>query len=373
MNVVNTDRHEGRRLRGFRDGRANENAVIQAEIRRLVSAIRPFGVFNKDALAHKARAEHWREGGLDRALNASVDEGLLEDRPFGFYNESSRKNRATGSPRCRSGEVCAVGLSVTRARRCPRARAVRRQHAEARAARRAALLRGARWHRSGVRGHGRQVRRARSSQSAVAPRRAQPGPRGSGVVAHPRRRCVPAPNGRLAARRACAGGHRPEAGGRSPCSPPGCAIARLRDPQGGLSARDSERAAVRPACRAAQGASVRAPASRSFAAESVGRLRPARVAASRPLRVARPRSARLSPRDGSAGPRERAGRSRRVCLRRVGCSSVPGRDARSGLCTPRRPAACGTLQPPPRARDPRPARGTRVWRQGRRTWPSCGC
>lgn len=97
MNVVNTDRHEGRRLRGFRDGRANENAVIQAEIRRLVSAIRPFGVLNKDALAHEARAEHWREGGLDRALNASVDEGLLEARPFGFYNESSRKNRATGS------------------------------------------------------------------------------------------------------------------------------------------------------------------------------------------------------------------------------------------------------------------------------------
>lgn len=87
--------------RALRDGRVrrHEQAVIQAEVRRLASAIRPFGVLNRQTLAHMAGAEHWREGSLPRALDAAVDEGVLEERAFGFYGVPGRRKRATGSRR----------------------------------------------------------------------------------------------------------------------------------------------------------------------------------------------------------------------------------------------------------------------------------
>ncbi len=63
----------------------HEQAVIQAEVGRLVHAIRPFGMLHRDTLARAAGAEHWRKGRLDLALRAAVEQGRLEKRPLGYY------------------------------------------------------------------------------------------------------------------------------------------------------------------------------------------------------------------------------------------------------------------------------------------------
>ncbi len=80
-------------LRSDRE-RRHEEAVIQAEVRRLVHAIRPFGILRRDFLARESGAERWA-GGFERALQASVEQGRLEARPFGFYRETCPDQGAT--------------------------------------------------------------------------------------------------------------------------------------------------------------------------------------------------------------------------------------------------------------------------------------
>lgn len=53
-------RHESQR-------RPHEQAVVDAEARRLAHAIGPYGVLHRDALAHIVGATHWREGGFRQA------------------------------------------------------------------------------------------------------------------------------------------------------------------------------------------------------------------------------------------------------------------------------------------------------------------
>ena len=110
----------GRTLRDARV-RRHEQAVIQAEVRRLASAIRPFGVLNRQTLAHMAGAEHWREGGLPRALDAAVDAGVLEERAFGFYGLASHSNRVMRSRRA-DRVRSARGQPLDEASRCGPAR-----------------------------------------------------------------------------------------------------------------------------------------------------------------------------------------------------------------------------------------------------------
>jgi hypothetical protein len=50
-----------------RQRRRHENAVIQAEVRRLARALGPFRVLQEDTLRRTARAESWRGVGLDTA------------------------------------------------------------------------------------------------------------------------------------------------------------------------------------------------------------------------------------------------------------------------------------------------------------------
>jgi hypothetical protein len=40
----------------------HERAVIDAEVRRLVCALRPFGVLRRDTLCRVAHARNWHEG-----------------------------------------------------------------------------------------------------------------------------------------------------------------------------------------------------------------------------------------------------------------------------------------------------------------------
>jgi hypothetical protein len=90
MNADNTNGHGRRRHRpsaGEHRRRRHEEAVLQAEVRRLARAIQPFGILRRDALAREAGAEHWGQVGFGSALQAAVDQGLLEQLPFGFYRE----------------------------------------------------------------------------------------------------------------------------------------------------------------------------------------------------------------------------------------------------------------------------------------------
>jgi hypothetical protein len=70
--------------------RRHHQAVIQAEVRRLLYAIGPYRVLSRDRLSQITHAERWHEGGLDSALRAAVDEGVLERLPLGYYRDRSR-------------------------------------------------------------------------------------------------------------------------------------------------------------------------------------------------------------------------------------------------------------------------------------------
>jgi hypothetical protein len=65
--------------------RRHEQAVIQAETRRLAKALKPYGILHRDALERVCGAERWHEGGFDRALHEAVRAGALEALPGGFY------------------------------------------------------------------------------------------------------------------------------------------------------------------------------------------------------------------------------------------------------------------------------------------------
>lgn len=72
--------------------RRHEEAVIEAEVRRLMRAVGPFGVLRRDALEGAAGARHW-PAGFDQALRAAVEQGRLEARAFGFYREARPEQR----------------------------------------------------------------------------------------------------------------------------------------------------------------------------------------------------------------------------------------------------------------------------------------
>ena len=73
--------------RGRATGRKNrhDEAVIQAEVRRLARALAPYRVLRRDTLASAAGAMQWREGAFERALQTAVGLGALEPLPEDFY------------------------------------------------------------------------------------------------------------------------------------------------------------------------------------------------------------------------------------------------------------------------------------------------
>ena len=66
----------------------HEQAVIQAEMRRLARALKPYRILHRDALQHAAGADSWHDGGFDRALRAAVKAGAVEPLPGGFYRDA---------------------------------------------------------------------------------------------------------------------------------------------------------------------------------------------------------------------------------------------------------------------------------------------
>jgi hypothetical protein len=63
----------------------HEEAVLHAEVKRLVRALAPYGVLRHDALKREAGARNWREPRFERALAAAVEQGEIEALPLGFY------------------------------------------------------------------------------------------------------------------------------------------------------------------------------------------------------------------------------------------------------------------------------------------------
>ena len=63
----------------------HEEAVLQAEVKRLVRALAPYGVLSHDVLRREAGARNWREPRFERALAAAVEQGEIEALPLGFY------------------------------------------------------------------------------------------------------------------------------------------------------------------------------------------------------------------------------------------------------------------------------------------------
>ena len=71
--------------RDLRGATRHDEAMIQAEVRRLARALRPYRVLRRDALQRKARAARWHEGAFERALDAAVESGAIKQLPRNFY------------------------------------------------------------------------------------------------------------------------------------------------------------------------------------------------------------------------------------------------------------------------------------------------
>jgi hypothetical protein len=86
--------------RGEAAGRGKQNrhdeAVVQAEVRRLARALGPYGVLRRHALASAAGATQWREGAFERALQTAVNSGAIEPLPEDFYRLRDRWPIGTG-------------------------------------------------------------------------------------------------------------------------------------------------------------------------------------------------------------------------------------------------------------------------------------
>jgi hypothetical protein len=59
-------------------------AALAVEIRRLERSLRIFGPMPRDRLAREARADRWREGTFEEAVQEGVRAGRLQRLPFGW-------------------------------------------------------------------------------------------------------------------------------------------------------------------------------------------------------------------------------------------------------------------------------------------------
>ncbi|HTX13575.1 MAG TPA: hypothetical protein VME22_33465 [Solirubrobacteraceae bacterium] len=63
----------------------HDEAILRAEIKRLVRALSPYGVLSRDALGREVGADSWHEPRFERALDAAVKQGKIVALPLGFY------------------------------------------------------------------------------------------------------------------------------------------------------------------------------------------------------------------------------------------------------------------------------------------------
>ncbi len=85
--------HDDKHVSHDRDVRSGHHAghgdaVTQAEVRRIVNALRPYGVLRRDVLKRQAAPGGWHEGSFEEALAAALRSGKVEKLPLDFYRLS---------------------------------------------------------------------------------------------------------------------------------------------------------------------------------------------------------------------------------------------------------------------------------------------
>jgi hypothetical protein len=73
-----------------RVNKERDAALLEAEVRRVLVALAPYGVMRRDALARACGARRWGDGQFQGALDAAVRAGRLRSLPFGFYARATR-------------------------------------------------------------------------------------------------------------------------------------------------------------------------------------------------------------------------------------------------------------------------------------------
>jgi len=88
MAEIDHPREEGRPHRPpLRDTAAHEHLIAEAEAKRVLRALSPFGILSRDALAHECHAASWHDGGFSAAVSAAIAAGMIEELPGGFYRD----------------------------------------------------------------------------------------------------------------------------------------------------------------------------------------------------------------------------------------------------------------------------------------------
>lgn len=101
---MNREAHDGSPSIPARRQRArHDDAVLSAEVRRLVRVLRAYGPLQRASLAHISHAERWREGTFDRAVTAAIRGGLARELPLDFI-AADRPGRSRVGP-SRSSET----------------------------------------------------------------------------------------------------------------------------------------------------------------------------------------------------------------------------------------------------------------------------
>jgi hypothetical protein len=65
-------------------GGYHERAVLEAEVRRIIHSLRPFGILHRDALSRATHARTWRNGSFEAALRVAINQGKVDKLPGDF-------------------------------------------------------------------------------------------------------------------------------------------------------------------------------------------------------------------------------------------------------------------------------------------------
>ncbi|HLI60569.1 MAG TPA: hypothetical protein VKV21_12990 [Solirubrobacteraceae bacterium] len=77
----------------LRDTPAHEHLIAEAEAKRLLHALAPYGILSREALEHECHAHSWHDGGFSAALKTAISSGMIDELPGGFYRDARLRER----------------------------------------------------------------------------------------------------------------------------------------------------------------------------------------------------------------------------------------------------------------------------------------
>ena len=92
---------QARRQRATR----HDDAVLSAEVRKLVRVLRAFGPLRRASLARISHADRWHEGSFDRAVSEAVRHGQARELPFDFLASDQPGAAPSGPSRSSEGRA----------------------------------------------------------------------------------------------------------------------------------------------------------------------------------------------------------------------------------------------------------------------------